>query len=142
MLARTRHQGRIPGDAQRARARYPRIWQIAVRRIAGRPRFLSIDDDAVPVGMCDRRRRHGRSRQNQRQNRSLTALAVAALLLFSACHKERLLPPEQLYQTVRATFLLGDLVSAHREAENAVKRFSADGGEWAWKFRLLDADIL
>ena len=50
--------------------------------------------------------------------------------------------PQEIFEQAQLTLLHGDLVSAQAEAEKAKRRFSGQNDEWAWKFRLLEAESL
>lgn len=50
--------------------------------------------------------------------------------------------PQQLFEQVRRQFIHGDLVNSQAEAERAYKKFSSSEPDWAWRFRLLQAEIL
>jgi CHAT domain-containing protein len=67
-------------------------------------------------------------------------LALALLLLWTACN--RLPDPQRTYQHTYDIFVRGDLATARREADAAYRQFSRRKSEWAWKFRLLEAEIL
>jgi CHAT domain-containing protein/Tfp pilus assembly protein PilF len=70
------------------------------------------------------------------------SLAALALLLCSlACHTSRG-DPQQAYDHVRSTFVHGNLIAALSEVQQASQRYQAAGPEWAWRFRLLQAEIL
>ena len=53
-------------------------------------------------------------------------------------------PPirQTIFQDIRSDFLHGNLDDAQLKAEKARKDFSANGADWAMKFRLLEAEIL
>jgi CHAT domain-containing protein len=67
-------------------------------------------------------------------------VAAAFLLGLAACHRKK--DPEATFTQIRLTFLHGDLARALGEADNACKRYTGRDVEWAWKFRLLEAEIL
>lgn len=46
-----------------------------------------------------------------------------------------------LYAGIYDLFVHGDLPKAQAQAHDAAQRFSTDNPEWAWKFRLLEANI-
>jgi CHAT domain-containing protein len=50
--------------------------------------------------------------------------------------------PQETFAHARQTFLRGDLPHAETEARSALQRLSDHDSEWAWKFRLLDAEVL
>jgi CHAT domain-containing protein len=67
---------------------------------------------------------------------------LAGLLLLWGCSGERQLSPQEIFEHAQLTLLHGDLVRAQAEAEKANRRFSGQDDEWAWKFRLLEAECL
>ena len=68
---------------------------------------------------------------------------VALLLtLFPGCNRKAAPPVAQIFEQIRLKFLRGDLAVAQLEADKAYRRYSGHDQEWAWKFRLLEADIL
>lgn len=71
-------------------------------------------------------------------------LLVVLAATFTACKKRDHAHPDpgETFQSVKSTFLHGHLSSAQQEAEKAYQYFSAGNPEWAWKFRLLKAEIL
>ena len=62
------------------------------------------------------------------------------LLPIAACHRKAH-SPSVLYEQAREQFERGNLVSASEQAHSASKEFSADT-EWAWRFRILEAEAL
>ena len=71
-------------------------------------------------------------------------LQISALLflLLSTLVCERLPDPQKTFDHARQTFVHGDLPAARTEAHSAYLRFSGHDQEWAWRFRLLEAEIL
>jgi tetratricopeptide (TPR) repeat protein len=64
------------------------------------------------------------------------------LLLLWACNRERQLEPQEIFQHAQLNLVHGDLVHAQSESENAYRHFSGQNDDWAWKFRLLEAEAL
>ena len=70
-------------------------------------------------------------------------MLVIILVSLSACKQShRYSDPEKAFQEIRLDFLHGHLAQAQEEAEKGYQQFSAKGPEWAWRFRLLKAEIL
>ncbi|SRR5579871_1377721 len=67
---------------------------------------------------------------------------AAGVFLFAVYGCTRQPDPQQIFEQVRLLYLRSDLVSARQEAHNAYVHFSDKNLEWAWKFRLLEAEIL
>jgi CHAT domain-containing protein len=63
------------------------------------------------------------------------------LLFQIACSRSKP-APAVLFDQIRLTFLQGDLARARLEADRAFKQFLGQNAEWAWRFRLLEAEIL
>jgi CHAT domain-containing protein len=75
------------------------------------------------------------------RTRKFEPLAFALALLWTlGCGRSP--DPQKAFHHARQAFLRGDLPSAHREAHDAYQRFSGHDLEWAWRFRLLDAEVL
>ena len=74
------------------------------------------------------------------------ALEFLVFVLFSAILWSlgctRLPDPQKTFDHARGAFLRGDLPTAESEARRAYERFSGHDQEWAWRFRLLDAEVL
>jgi len=77
---------------------------------------------------------------SRNQEFRLLVLAMPLVVLCFGC--TRLPDPQQTFDHARDTFVRGDLATASAEAETAYRRFSGRDQEWAWKFRLLEAEIL
>jgi CHAT domain-containing protein len=60
----------------------------------------------------------------------------------SACTVSRPSSPVEVFQQAQFDFLRGDLVVARDEAHKGCVLFSGYQGDWEWKFRLLEAEIL
>jgi CHAT domain-containing protein len=76
---------------------------------------------------------------NQRFELLVLALPLVLLWTFTCT---RLTDPQKTFDHARQAFLRGDLPSAHHEAYSAYQTFSGHDQEWAWRFRLLDAEVL
>src|SRR5579862_9567802 len=50
--------------------------------------------------------------------------------------------PQRAFDEAQRAFVRGDLALARGEADAAYRRFSGNELQWAWKFRLLEAEIL
>jgi len=65
---------------------------------------------------------------------------IIILSLLSSCARHR--NPQAALDHGQQTFEHGDLVRAQEEAAKAYQDFHAAGPDWAWKFRILEANIL
>ena len=70
----------------------------------------------------------------------LTVLALSLALPWLGC--SRLPDPQRTFDQAQETFVRGDLAVARRQADAAYRRFSGSEPQWAWRFRLLEAEIL
>ncbi|MGA2903579.1 MAG: CHAT domain-containing protein [Candidatus Korobacteraceae bacterium] len=70
----------------------------------------------------------------------MVVLMVAAL--FSGCNLGSKPDPQKDYQQARLTMVRGDLVKAEQQAKAGRDQNSQQSIEWAWKFRILEAEIL
>lgn len=70
----------------------------------------------------------------------LTVLALSLALPWLGCR--RLPDAQRTFDQAQETFVRGDLAVARRQADAAYRRFSGSEPQWAWKFRLLEAEIL
>ena len=50
--------------------------------------------------------------------------------------------PQLSYEQIRRQFIHGDLVNSQAEAERSYKKYLSSEPNWAWRFRLLQAEIL
>ncbi len=50
--------------------------------------------------------------------------------------------PQAFFEHARRTFQRGDLIHSQQEAQEGYRRFSRLNSEWAWKFKLLEAESL
>jgi CHAT domain-containing protein len=66
--------------------------------------------------------------------------ALSLALLWFGC--SRAPGPQKTFDHAWDTFVRGDLGAARHEADTAYRLFSDRDPEWAWKFRLLEAEIL
>jgi CHAT domain-containing protein/Flp pilus assembly protein TadD len=65
---------------------------------------------------------------------------VLLFLLLSACARHR--NPEAALAHATETFKHGNLIAADEEAKKGYEDFHAQSSEWAWKFRILNANVL
>jgi CHAT domain-containing protein/Tfp pilus assembly protein PilF len=61
---------------------------------------------------------------------------------FGGCSPERSFDPSAAFQEAKREFLLGDFANAQSKIDEASRHSREPSGEWAWKFRLLEAEIL
>jgi tetratricopeptide (TPR) repeat protein len=64
------------------------------------------------------------------------------LVFLLSCNRSKKPDPQQSYRQVQLTFLRGDLGKATQQAEQGYQYYSGQSVEWAWQFRLLQAEIL
>ncbi|MGA9507065.1 MAG: CHAT domain-containing protein [Candidatus Sulfotelmatobacter sp.] len=69
----------------------------------------------------------------------LPVLALSLALLWLGC--SRLPDPQRTFDQAQETFVRGDLAVAKGQADTAYRRFYGNP-QWAWRFRLLEAEIL
>ena len=74
------------------------------------------------------------------QRLALLVLVLSLALLWLGCSRQP--DPQRAFDQAQRTFVRGDLALARREADAAYRRFSGNELQWAWKFRLLEAEIL
>ncbi len=65
-----------------------------------------------------------------------------AALGFCGCSRRSLEQPENRFQLARSEFERGDFLGASRDADAAYRVYSASNPEWAWRFRVLEAEVL
>src|SRR5579863_702684 len=80
--------------------------------------------------------RSGRARGIARRIIPLTV----CLASFLACVSRR--DPQAAFDHARQTFQHGDLALAQQEAEKGYADFHETGSDWAWKFKILEADAM
>src|ERR1700727_3926261 len=81
------------------------------------------------------------SKRHSRQRQLLwLALLVGAAVDFTTC--DRLNNAQGTFEHARRTFVHGDLARSQEEAEEGCRRFSRGSPEWAWRFRILEAESL
>jgi CHAT domain-containing protein len=76
------------------------------------------------------------------KNRRLGLLVLALFLALLCFGCSRLPDPQKTYERAWETFVRGDLSLAKTEADAGYRKFAGRDAEWAWKFRLLEAEIL
>lgn len=69
-----------------------------------------------------------------------TLLLLFALAGALSCHHAE--DPQTAYQHARTIFVHGDLVESQREAEAGYQRLRTSDPEWAWKFKILEAESM
>src|ERR1039458_4522179 len=75
------------------------------------------------------------------QRFGLLGMALPLVMMWSfGC--SRLPDPQKTFDHARDTFVQGNLPLARQEADAGYRRFSRHDHEWAWKFRLLEAEVL
>ncbi len=56
------------------------------------------------------------------------------------CSREQ--PPQRVYEQISTEISRGDLRTALRDTDNAIRRYGVKNEEWSWRFRVLKAQIL
>jgi len=70
-------------------------------------------------------------------------LLLSALSGASSCQRhDKFSRPETAYRDAESQFQHGDLVAASEESAAAYKELSERSPEWAWRFRVLEAEVL
>ena len=73
--------------------------------------------------------------------RALTVASIALILVWtSACARRK--DAQSTFEHAMQSFRHGQVAQAQKEAEAGYKQFHTLSPEWAWKFRLLEADVL
>jgi CHAT domain-containing protein len=68
---------------------------------------------------------------------------LSALSGVSSCQRHpKLSQQEASYREAEAKFQQGDLIAASQESDAAYKQLSERSPEWAWRFRVLEAEVL
>jgi CHAT domain-containing protein/Tfp pilus assembly protein PilF len=79
--------------------------------------------------------------QPMKQGSELQVLTLSLAILWTlGCN--RALSPQELFNHAQQTFHSGDLPRAATEAHGGYELFSSSDQQWAWRFRLLEADVL
>ena len=120
----------------------PAFWKDPSRRVAR----LSIFDSALHGSRRARMRHKGTVERGygDRFRWHLPAIGLVIWLLAApaGCRSSSRADPTAIFQNTRSDFRPGNLDVALHKAEKAREDFSASGGDWAIKFRLLEAEIL
>ncbi|HEY6338020.1 MAG TPA: CHAT domain-containing protein [Candidatus Sulfotelmatobacter sp.] len=77
-----------------------------------------------------------------RSGRNAAQLVLLALPLFGLVVCTTRHDPQAAYDHARQLYRRGDIMAAAAEAKNGYKEFHRTSTEWAWKFRMLEADTL
>lgn len=65
---------------------------------------------------------------------------MALAVVLAGCHLHQSKSPEAIYRDARLQFQHGDLVGAIKDSDEASRRYSLTNPEWAWRFRVLEAE--
>jgi CHAT domain-containing protein len=77
----------------------------------------------------------------RKQKLELLVLALPLAILWTlGCNRSP--DPRRAFDHAQQTFLNGDLPSAETEAHSAYELFAGHDQEWAWRFRLLEGEVL
>src|SRR5215831_17249664 len=116
-------------------------------RTESEPQHLPFDDDSTGTRLPSGRQRLSRHLHRQRRPQATRPLEIPQCLLMIsllsglfACSARR--DPQSVLDHATQTFRHGNLAAAADEAEKGYKEFHGVSGEWAWKFRILQANSL
>src|SRR5450755_1256211 len=142
MLAGAKDPGILPRETIWSCPGHTRIRQSVFGRIASRSQLFPFDHAPAGAGFSDKGSNHRRRYQNKWQYLSIRWFVLLALLAPCCGCRSRSQPaPQDAYQQARLTLVRGDLVKAEQQAKEGYDRYSPQGREWAWKFRILEAEI-
>jgi CHAT domain-containing protein/Tfp pilus assembly protein PilF len=87
------------------------------------------------------RERDRRHRKDQRPNNALGSFLPVCLVIACglACSRES---PQAAFEHAYKTFLRGDLKQSQEDADREYQRLRDSNPQWAWKFRILEAESL
>src|ERR1700686_3344259 len=89
-----------------------------------------------------RRRDRGRREHYGQRHHKAVAVCLSSVLLACALSCSRADEPQAAFEHAQLTFQHGDLIHSQQEAEAGYRRFLGSSPEWAWKFRILQAESL
>jgi CHAT domain-containing protein/Tfp pilus assembly protein PilF len=78
-------------------------------------------------------------RERERPSVGVPVLALALLFAFLACNSRT---PQSAFDQANRAFLHGDLAAAEEQAKKGYRDFHELGADWAWRFRILQGDVL
>src|SRR5258708_28054774 len=105
------------------------------------PQLLYFDDARHASGLHWRRQGPGRDNQLQRAHLPI-ASGLFFLLLACGLGCRSYEHPQASFVRVQLALQHGDLIRAQQYAERNYQRFRSSSPEWAWKFRILEAESL
>lgn len=111
------------------------------RRVIGGSHLISPDRSAYGIGLHDQRIGQRMRCRHRRRDLALKILLLVLCLGLGSCNR-RQLSPGVLYQQAQRAFDRADLVEAQMEAHRGYVHFSASNPAWAWRFRLLEAEVM
>jgi CHAT domain-containing protein len=82
----------------------------------------------------------GRDVRDRKPQARAFVFALSLALLCLGCR--RVPDPQKTYEQAWQTFVRGDLSRARTQADSAYRLFRGHDQQWAWKFRLLEAEVL
>ena len=100
------------------------------------PRFRHNSNKFLTTGDYNRRRRR-RSRISIE-----LCLTLIAILSLAGCSRQAHLRAEDAYRDARAKFERGDLAQAIDASDQSYRHFQKSQVAWAWRFRVLKAEVL
>src|SRR5262249_33412747 len=120
-----------------------RLWKNFLRRSRGRGWHIFRLDDPGKTRLSSRRSSLSSNRALQWTNLSITVSVLAILSPFIGCANHSRFGPQAEYAEIERVGLQGNLTKAQSLSEQAYRRFAAKHNvEWAWRFRVLDAQYL
>src|SRR5579864_92225 len=144
------------GEILRTRHPHSRLRKYFSGRTHREPQFLQPHHDPAGIGLprgrssfdCDlQRKRRQQTRRTVRTAASAKAkklILAAALPLIFVCSLSCARPknPQVVFDHALQTFRHGDVSAAEEEAKQGYEQFHSLSAEWAWKFRILEANAL
>src|SRR5580704_2546043 len=107
---------------------------------ATRQQLLRTGHAAHAFGLHRRRGRKGWQRKDQWRNKALGSFIFVTLTCGLGCSRPQ--SPQIVFDHAYKRFLRGDLQQSQDEAHAGCQRFRSSSQEWAWKFRILEAESL
>src|SRR6267142_603129 len=82
----------------------------------------------------------GCDRYYKRQNQALILGLCLIILGCGSCNRPA--GPQLLFERARLTFVHGNLAQSQKEASQGYEQFQTSNPEWAWRFKLLEAEAM
>ena len=110
------------------------------RRIAGGSHLVSNHRNALRTGLHDPG--IGERKRGQRRRQRLSVAFAWALAVLAAACSGKYPNPQRTVSEIHSAMLRGDLEEAKDSAERAYLHFFDRDPQWAWKFRMLEAEVM